>query len=63
MGCNCRKRKSLEYITNLAIMYANNTKQDLQIFEYNIGNQKLYNFEPINNYRKNIIKIIKWVEE
>lgn len=62
MGCNCRKRKSLVYIRNLAKTYSINTKQDIQIFEYNVGNQKLYNFEPTNNHRENIIEIIKWQE-
>lgn len=63
MGCNCRKRKSLEYIRNLAKIYSTNTKQDIQIFEYKSGSQTLYNFEPVNNNRQNIIEIIKWAEE
>ena len=63
MTCNCRKRKNLVYITELAKIYSINTKQDIQVFEYKSGSQKLYNFEPVNNNRENIIEIIKWVEE
>ena len=46
----------------LAKTFSMVTKQDIQIFEYNVGNQKLYNFEPVNNNRQNIIEIIKWQE-
>ena len=62
MGCNCRKRKSLDHMRKLAKTFSKATKQDVQVFEYKSGNQKLYNFEPVNNNRQNIIEIIKWQE-
>lgn len=63
MGCNCRKIKSLDYMRKLAKTFSKVTKQDVQVFEYKSGNQKLYNFEPTNNHRENIIEIIRWAEE
>lgn len=63
MGCNCNKRKDLVYARRLAKIFSDSTRQDVQIFTYLSGNQRLYNFEPINNKRENIIEIIKWVEE
>lgn len=47
----------------LAKTFSKVTKQDVQVFEYKSGNQKLYNFEPTNNHRENIIEIIRWAEE
>lgn len=58
MGCNCRKNRSLEYIRNLAKVFADVTKQEIQIYSYLINNKTLYNFEPINKQRTNIIEYI-----
>lgn len=64
MACGCkRKRKSLDYVRGLATNFAKITKQEVQIYEETFndleGTQILYNFEPVDNTRENIIEYIK----
>jgi len=62
MGCGCRKNQTLDNIRRLAKLFSKSSKQDIQIFKLNSYNN-LYNFEPYNINRNNVIEIIKWEEE
>ena len=64
MSCNCDKKinvekkmwRNLNYVRRLAKYFTKMEKKDAQI--YNIG--KFYNFEPINEERKDIIEYIRY---
>ena len=63
MGCNCQenKRKSIEYIINMAYKYAQGMYEDVQIYKEKLPTgEAIYNFEPINPDRKNIVLYIDY---
>jgi len=60
--CNC-KNNTLNSIRRIARIQSKLDKQDIQIYVRTVGNKQMYNFEPINPNRENIIEIIKWVKE
>ena len=68
MTCGCKKkqlerRRDINHIRNLAKKLASMTKKRVQIYTELVDNQILYNFEPINNTRENIIEYIEWLEQ
>jgi hypothetical protein len=60
MACNCQERKkSFAYIEMLAIKFSMAEQKDIQIYSrLNYENKFIYDFEPIDDSRENIIKII-----
>lgn len=60
MACNCQeKRKSFNYIEMLAKRFSMIEEKDMQIYsKLNDKNEFIYDFEPINDNRENIVKTI-----
>lgn len=60
MGCKCKeRRKRLDITRKNAKLYAEVSNFDVQIYKYLENGETMYNFEPIDKNRKNIIEIIK----
>ena len=60
MGCKCReRRKSLSIVRKNAKLYAEISNEEIQIYSYLENKEIMYNFEPINKERENIIEYIK----
>ena len=60
--CQLKKKRDLEYIRELANKFVSLQEESVQIYsEYNsIIKDTIYDFEPINSSRGNIIQIIKY---
>ena len=59
MSVSCKKcLRDLDRMRRLALKYAIQTKEEVQLYSYKEGNQILYNFEPINKERKSVIEYI-----
>lgn len=68
MACQpCIKKKSGEEGLNRAINLANNfskiSKQDMQVYSYKSSDLDIYDFEPLDVTRENIIEIIRYKED
>ena len=60
MACKCKeRRKRLDIIRKNAKLYAEISNEDVQIYSYLENKEIMYNFEPINKERENIIEYIK----
>ena len=67
MACGCRKKRvDFNRVKRLATVFAKANGIDVQIFKEEVTDldniKFLYNFEPVNPNRDNIIEIIKCQE-
>lgn len=63
MGCKCdeNKRKNIQYVINLAKRFSQGMYEDVQIYEEKLPTgEVVFNFEPINPSRKNIVLYIDY---
>lgn len=63
MSCNCqnKSKNELSYIRSLAIKQSIINEEDIQIYQELVHPHGLiYNYEPINIMRNNIIEYVKY---
>lgn len=58
--CRDKYREKLGYIISLARIYSKAENKPVQVYYDIVGDKKLYNFEPINTERENIVDIINY---
>lgn len=64
MGCGCRKKQDFDTMKRLAVAFSKMSQQSVQIYvSGKQGLNNIYNFEPLNPDRNNIIEIIQWEVE
>jgi len=60
MGCRCKeRRRRLDIAIENAKRLAKLNNENVQIYSYLENKEIMYNFEPINKERENIIEYIK----
>jgi len=61
MGCNClERRKDIDVVRRNAKTFAKMNRQNMQIYQREIGIGLIYDFEPVNDTRKDIVEIVQW---
>ena len=60
-GCQTKKKRDLVYVRSLALKFSQIEQKDVQIYKVLLGATGwIYDFEPINEHRPNVIEFIKY---